>query len=363
MNTFIIMIICYSLAVILILWQFFVKRKQFLTIIAILLFIAGTVIPSLLMMREAKLRDENASLKGEIKANIQNTSDGIIVHLGATRVSFRREDFISGVSINVLSTLGIVDKRAEIKIKISNTGLVVSTQVRGLDGKVVAEIGNNNWLINPNNYFLRNYDNSAFEVIDQYETPVLQIELVDNSNIRIGGIFAHRPSVLIIHDKGTIQAPLGEDEVDTSKLILRHNVSMTPWFLKDKLGIRSEYGKHLQEEDKENTAAGASIVKKLYLRILSDNALKEKMTILAREILEFQKKQWNDPDPAIQKWIREYNEIFRDPAIAFHNEAVRRLNAKEKKYNPGLLPLYINPTNIFGLEMIAKDLDQMAKSI
>jgi hypothetical protein len=200
-------------------------------------------------------------------------------------------------------------------------------------------------------------------VIDQYETPVLQIESVNNSNIRIGGIFAHRPSVLIIHNKGTVQAPLGENDVDTSKLILRHNVSITPWFLKDKLGIRSEYGKHLQEEDKENAVAGAGIFKKLYLRILSDNALKEKMTSLAKELLEFQKKQWNDPDPAIQKWISEYNEKFRDPAIAFRNEAVRRLNAKEKKYNSGLFPLYINPTNIFGLEMIAKDLDQMAKNI
>jgi len=68
-------------------------------------------------------------------------------------------------------------------------GLLISAIIHSLDGKVIAKIQNNNWVLNPNNYFRKNFDKSALEVIDEYDIPVLQVEYLDGNNIKMGGVF------------------------------------------------------------------------------------------------------------------------------------------------------------------------------
>ena len=55
--------------------------------------------------------------------------------------------------------------------------------------RIIAKIHGNEWVLNPNNYFRRNFDRSSLEVIDEYDIPVLQIEYLDEQRIKIGGIF------------------------------------------------------------------------------------------------------------------------------------------------------------------------------
>jgi hypothetical protein len=68
-------------------------------------------------------------------------------------------------------------------------GLRISVKIISLDNKVVAKMINNQWVLNPNNYFRVYYDESALEIIDEYEIPILQIEYVDSDTIKVGGIF------------------------------------------------------------------------------------------------------------------------------------------------------------------------------
>lgn len=77
---------------------------------------------------------------------------------------------------------------APFSIKRVGDGLLVSAIIHSLDGKVIAEIRNNEWRLNPNNYFHKNFDKSALEVIDEYGIPILQVEYLDGNNIKIGGV-------------------------------------------------------------------------------------------------------------------------------------------------------------------------------
>ena len=68
-------------------------------------------------------------------------------------------------------------------------GLLISARIRSVDGKIVAEIIRNKWLINQNNYFRKNFDDHALEIIGQDGLVYLQIEYLDETTFRIGGAF------------------------------------------------------------------------------------------------------------------------------------------------------------------------------
>jgi hypothetical protein len=86
----------------------------------------------------------------------------------------------------VLQPLG---RYAPFSISKDTNGLLISAVVRSLDGRIVAKIHNNEWVLNPNNYFRKNFDKSALEVIDEYDIPVLQIEYLTENHLKLGGIF------------------------------------------------------------------------------------------------------------------------------------------------------------------------------
>ncbi len=71
----------------------------------------------------------------------------------------------------------------------NKNGLLISMIIYSLDSKVVAEIRDNKWVVNPNSYFRINFDKSALEVIDEYNIPVLQIVYLNINAVKIGGIF------------------------------------------------------------------------------------------------------------------------------------------------------------------------------
>jgi len=86
----------------------------------------------------------------------------------------------------ILQPLG---RYAPFSISKDSNGLLISAIVRSLDGRIVAKIHNNEWILNPNNYFRKNFDKSALEVIDEYDIPVLQIEYLSENQLKLGGIF------------------------------------------------------------------------------------------------------------------------------------------------------------------------------
>lgn len=68
-------------------------------------------------------------------------------------------------------------------------GLFITTMVRSIDRKIVAKIVRNKWVLNPNNYFRKNFDAHSLEVIDQLGIPILQIDYLNENKIALGGVF------------------------------------------------------------------------------------------------------------------------------------------------------------------------------
>lgn len=89
-----------------------------------------------------------------------------------------------------------------ITLKLQNEQILLSADFRSLDGKKVAEIIDNEWHINFNNYFDRNYDENGLEVIDQDGITKFQIDFTDIYNIRLGGSFIAGGSLCTFHDDG-----------------------------------------------------------------------------------------------------------------------------------------------------------------
>jgi hypothetical protein len=58
-----------------------------------------------------------------------------------------------------------------------------------MDGKVMAELVDNEWRVNPHNYFKLNFDEPGLEIIDDYNIPWLQIDYLTPSSVKISGVF------------------------------------------------------------------------------------------------------------------------------------------------------------------------------
>lgn len=80
-------------------------------------------------------------------------------------------------------------KNVPFWISKDRNGLLINAEVRSLDGKIVAELANNEWRVNPHNYFKLNSDESGLEIIDDYNIPWLQIDYLTPSSLKIGGVF------------------------------------------------------------------------------------------------------------------------------------------------------------------------------
>ncbi|HEY0375986.1 MAG TPA: hypothetical protein VGC87_03430 [Pyrinomonadaceae bacterium] len=81
-------------------------------------------------------------------------------------------------------------------ISLSRTpdGLNVSAQVFSEDGRIIAEIEDNEFHVNPNNYFkVKRPDESTLIVYDQQNNPVLNVRYLNPSAIKILGVF-HSPN-------------------------------------------------------------------------------------------------------------------------------------------------------------------------
>jgi hypothetical protein len=66
--------------------------------------------------------------------------------------------------------------------------LQISAVFRSPDQKVVAQMIANEWELNPNNYFKRNYNDTCLEVINEYNVPQLQIIIRSGDVVLLRGI-------------------------------------------------------------------------------------------------------------------------------------------------------------------------------
>jgi len=82
----------------------------------------------------------------------------------------------------------IVIGNDSIKVWIEDEELKISTVIRDEDGKIIAKLEANEWQVNPNLIFDRNFDTKAVEVINQKGEIVLQAEF-DGESVLFAGVF------------------------------------------------------------------------------------------------------------------------------------------------------------------------------
>ncbi len=100
-----------------------------------------------------------------------------------------------------------------LKIESEDGEMKVSTTLRDSDGSVVAELINNEWQVNHNGSFDRNYTKDALEVRDKSGDVVLQLKLVEDRVQLQGKFYDGREGGLAIYQRGSsgVIGPLGPD--------------------------------------------------------------------------------------------------------------------------------------------------------
>lgn len=81
-----------------------------------------------------------------------------------------------------------------ITIGKTDDGLSVSAKVFSADGRIVADLEDNEFHVNPNNYFkVKRPDRSTLIVYDQQDRSVLRVRYLNPKTIRFSGIFHYPP--------------------------------------------------------------------------------------------------------------------------------------------------------------------------
>ncbi|WP_342086444.1 hypothetical protein [Dyadobacter sp. OTU695] len=86
------------------------------------------------------------------------------------------------------TVIGVGDETG-LGVKEINGQLFVSFIVRNKRGEIVAEMTENEWELNEKNYYKRNYDKSALEVIDDKGMVIFQIEVLSDRIKMQGKLF------------------------------------------------------------------------------------------------------------------------------------------------------------------------------
>src|SRR5713226_8562483 len=83
-----------------------------------------------------------------------------------------------------------------------NDGIAVSARIFSSDGRIVAEIRDNEFFINPNNFFRRERpDDHSLTVFDQENNRVLDVFYLNSRAIRFSGIINHPAHRVVISDE------------------------------------------------------------------------------------------------------------------------------------------------------------------
>jgi hypothetical protein len=138
---------------------------------------------------------DKSALQGEFEPDYKiDKSYSISISLGESiKITMLLGD---GETVEPFKDINMVN--LPLALKVTNGGILVSCIFSNIAGKPVAQIFDNEWVINPNNYFQRNYDKNGLEVIDEDGITRFQIDFRDIYNIKVGGVFADEENIYFI---------------------------------------------------------------------------------------------------------------------------------------------------------------------
>ena len=146
------------------------------------------------------------SVKDDVSNFNMNThqEDRYELWVGSVGGGWTREDLESEFPImRLLSIQG----KAPISVRLFNGKFVVEGRFVDLENKLVAELKDGEWVHNPGATWKRNYDDNAFEVLDNSGMIVLQVYFQDTKTIRLEGVIVTPQYVLVATNDGLRTIP------------------------------------------------------------------------------------------------------------------------------------------------------------
>lgn len=129
----------------------------------------------------------------------QIPSDAIKVFMGSNVAWTDKRDELT------IFRLGNMDI---VTVKITPRGVYLSATIFREDGRIVAKIVNNQFMINPNNYFeLLRPNRHEMTILDKYAQKVLFVRYINEKTFYIEGVFQvpGKPAVIVTNDKISIK--------------------------------------------------------------------------------------------------------------------------------------------------------------
>lgn len=92
-----------------------------------------------------------------------------------------------------------------LTIKKTSGGLAVSAKIFSADGRIVADLDDNEFNVNPSNYFkVKRPDRSTLIVYDQRTNAVLNVRYLNPKAVRVSGIFFAPGHKIIINEESVM---------------------------------------------------------------------------------------------------------------------------------------------------------------
>lgn len=165
--------------------------------------IVCVVIGTVLNFRE-DIKDLNSEevLEGEIASQNPAKPHGYLnIVIGNTKMKITTSEYQHGHAIKPFKFLCGSDY--EITFRKGKNQVLISAEITSIDGKIVAEIIDNEWRINPNNYFKKTYSDQRLEIVDNYNLPILRVEVNNENIITVQGVFITKNNTIVATKNGT----------------------------------------------------------------------------------------------------------------------------------------------------------------
>jgi|GEM_PF-6165762 hypothetical protein len=156
-------------------------------------------------------------LEGSLERKPVDPEERFTVQLGQFVIMASYNDLVNGINLRKWVNIGY---DYPINIKIDNGNLLVTASFNDKSGKLIAQIVDNNWTINKDNYCDRNFSTNALEVVDANKVPLLQVDIKTGNNIFIGGVF-YFPNIRLFmssSDSTLTGDPTFDDEIALKKI-------------------------------------------------------------------------------------------------------------------------------------------------
>lgn len=164
----------------------------------IITIVIGLIIGYFYYCLQKKDEQKGYLLSGVFEKHRVNPNEIFTIQFGNMKIMASYNDIVNGINLRKWVEFGY---DYPMSIKIDNGNLMVSASFNDKKGKMIAQIIDNQWVINRDNYCDRNFSRNTLEVVDKEKIPLLQVDIKDGNNIFIGGAF-YFPTIRLFMSDG-----------------------------------------------------------------------------------------------------------------------------------------------------------------